>query len=394
MAQSSTTNKRKNNNKNDDDNNNNNNDDNKSNGNRRKYLEIEPPVRENLSPALIYTCTVLYSLLPLASLVAFLTLVCLLFTKYWFITITYYSFLIFDAKTCNRGGRRWPSVYRARFWSYLAAYFPIKLRHSDTFKLDPNENYILNYHPHGIAAFGCVTTFATNGLNFSRLFPGIRSLFMVHETSFLVPIMRETFSLRGDCSVNSKSFDYILEKRWQMADGGGGARSLSRKQMDEARGNLLALCGGGLAEADLTDMETLRIVCANRKGFVKKSLIHGAHLIPCIAFGENSVFKKVNFKPGSLLYRLEKIWYQLFRFKHPIYFGHSLFFGNKGRGPVPYKRPITVVMGDPIHVDRVEQPSQEQIDELHAKYIARLKSMYEDNRTQLCNQFDTKLELV
>ena len=156
----------------------------------------------------------------------------------------------------------------------------------------------------------------------------------------------------------------------------------------------MALCGGGLAEADLSDMKTLKIVCATRKGFVKKSLIHGAHLIPCIAFGENSVFNKVNLKPSSLLYRLEKAWYGLFKFRHPIYFGRSLVLGDSGRGSVPYKRPITVVMGDPIEVERIEQPSQEQIDQLHAKYIARLRSMYEDNKAQLCKRYDTKLELV
>jgi hypothetical protein len=354
-----------------------------------KYHDKEPLDRGNLSPTLIYISTIAYSLLPMASLLAFFTFVCLLFTKFWYITIIYYSYLIFDAKTCNRGGRRWNSVYKAKFWSYLAAYFPIKLRYSDTFQLDAEENYILNYHPHGISAFGCVSAFATDALGFSSLFPGVRPRFMVHETSFLVPIMRETFSLRGDCSVNSNSFDYILGKRWRQSS----TKDAGQKDQ-EARGNLLALCGGGLAEADLSDMETLKVVCATRKGFVKKSLIHGAHLIPCIAFGENSVFKKVNFKPDSLLYRLEKKWYQLFKFKHPIYYGRSLLFGDQGKGFVPYKRPITVVMGDPIRVERVEQPSQEQIDQLHSKYMERLRSLYEDNKQELCDKFDTQLQIV
>lgn len=371
-------------------NNNNNNyqhDDEKSNS---KYIEVEPADRDHLSPRLIYVCAALYSLLPLASLLTFVTLFILIFTKYWLVTIVYYSYLVFDAKTCNRGGRRWPSAYKARFWSYLAAYFPIKLRFSNRFHLDPNENYILNYHPHGISAFGCVASFATDGLKFSRLFPGVRPRFMVHETSFLVPIMRETFMTRGDCSVNSKSFDYILEKRWQtMADSVGGSSS-----QREACGNLLALCGGGLAEADLSDMETLKIVCASRKGFVKKALIHGAHLIPCIAFGENSVFKKVNLKPGTFLYKLEKRWYDLFKFKHPIYYGESMLFGGLIKGSMPYKRPITVVMGDPIQVERVSDPSQKEIDDLHSLYIHRLKSMYEDNKESLCRTYDTKLKLV
>lgn len=89
------------------------------------YLEVEPLDRHTLSPALVYFCTVLYSFLPLASLLTFFTLIYLLFTKFWLITVVYYSYLIFDAKTCNRGGRRWNFVYGARFWSYLAAIFPL-----------------------------------------------------------------------------------------------------------------------------------------------------------------------------------------------------------------------------------------------------------------------------
>lgn len=276
----------------------------------------------------------------------------------------------------TKGGRRLDFVYRSKFWSYLAAYFPIKVGHSNNFKLDPNENYILNYHPHGISAFGCVTAFATNGLNFAELFPGITSRFMVHETSFSVPLLRETFLFRGDCSVNSKSIDYIL----------------SQKTKTGKSGNLLALVGGGLAEADLSDPHVLKIVVATRKGFVKKALIHGAHLIPCIAFGENSIYTKINFESGSLMHRLQTRWYSVFKFKHPIYYGSSLF-GGKWQGALPYKRPIAVVMADPIKVTRVETPTQAQIDHLHSEYVKRLQELYESN-PDLHTKFDTKLELV
>lgn len=205
---------------------------------------------------------------------------------------------------------------------------------------------------------------------------------MVHETSFLVPIMRETFSLRGDCSVNSKSFDYILSKKWKHSDTG-----------KREAGNLLALCGGGLAEADLSDAEHLKVVVATRKGFIKKALIHGANLIPCIGFGENSVFTKINLEPNSLPRRLHDQFYDLFKFKHPIYYGASLLGSEKLRGLLPYKRPITVVMGDPILVKRVEQPSQELIDQLHTKYMTGLRSIYANNQ-HLCTKYDRRMELV
>lgn len=237
--------------------------------------------------------------------------------------------------------------------------------------MNSNENYILNYAPHGIAAFGSVTVFGTNGLKFKQLFPGITTRFLVHETSHLIPVMKETFALRGDCSVNSKSIDYLL---------------------NSSRGNLLTIVVGGLAEADLSDMEKLKIVVANRKGFVKKALIHGANIIPCIAFGENSVFNKVNLKESSLMHTLESKWYKIFKFKHPIYYGRSII-SETMTGLMPYKRPITVVMGDPIHVGKIENPTQEQIDKLHAHYLDELRTIYKANQ-DLSDKYDKQLELV
>jgi len=352
------------------------------NGNQ-SFIEWEPSVRSEEEPLMVHLCTALYALVPLSSLCVFVALLCSLWTPFWPGAILYFGYLLADRHTCNRGGRRMKRVHESKFWTYLAAYFPIKLRCPPNLSLDPNENYILNYHPHGIAAFGCVASFATNALNFNQLFPGIRARFMVHETSFFVPLMREIFALRGDCSVNSRSFDYLLEK------------SYKQPNHPEARGNLLALVAGGLAEADLSDPQTLRVVLAKRKGFVRKALKHGAHLVPCIAFGENSVYTKVNLKPNSFWHRLETRWYNVMKFKHPIYYGTSVTgIPDRRGGAMPYKKPITVVMGEPIRVShRVEWPSDEQVDQLHAIYVDKLKQLYSANR-DLCEQYDTCLEIV
>lgn len=338
----------------------------------KKYIDVDPLRQKNFSPFLVYTCTAIYSLLPLASILATCTLLTLVFTRYYPITLIYLTYTFWNREKFNRGGQRIDFIYRAKFWSYLAAYFPIKLRYSANFKLDPSENYILNYSPHGISAFGAVTAFATNGLNFSQLFPGITARFMVHETSFITPVMKETFAFRGDCSVNSKSIDHMLTK--------------------ESKGNLLTIVVGGLAEADLSDMEILKIVVAKRKGFIKKALVHGTNIIPCIAFGENSVFTKVNLTPSSLLYRFETFWYNTFKFKHPIYYGRSII-SDRLKGVMPYKRPITVVMGDPLIVNKVENPSQQDIDKVHEQYLNQLRGVYVGNG-DLCKVYDKKIELV
>lgn len=47
---------------------------------------------------------------------------------------------------------------------------------------------------------------------------------------------------------------------------------------------------------------------------------------------------------------------------------------------MPYRRPINVVVGKPIAVQKVAEPSDLQIEELHVKYIQELKKLYETYR--------------
>ena len=47
-------------------------------------------------------------------------------------------------------------------------------------------------------------------------------------------------------------------------------------------------------------------------------------------------------------------------------------------GLVPHRYPITVVTGSPIRVDKVDNPTREEIGELHQTYVDSLKKLYED----------------
>lgn len=47
---------------------------------------------------------------------------------------------------------------------------------------------------------------------------------------------------------------------------------------------------------------------------------------------------------------------------------------------IPYRRPITTVVGAPIDVKKNAEPSQEEIDVLHAKYAAALVKLFNDHK--------------
>lgn len=47
-------------------------------------------------------------------------------------------------------------------------------------------------------------------------------------------------------------------------------------------------------------------------------------------------------------------------------------------GFLPRRHPITVVVGRPISVDKVENPSEAQVNQLHKQYLEALQSLYKE----------------
>jgi 2-acylglycerol O-acyltransferase 2 len=105
------------------------------------------------------------------------------------ISVIYCCWLFFDRERALKGGR-WCNYLRECFiWKEWIKYFPISLIKSDD--LDPNLNYIIGYHPHGVGSFGALGNFCTDATGFSNLFPRIRPHLMLLRIQFFNPITRD-----------------------------------------------------------------------------------------------------------------------------------------------------------------------------------------------------------
>ena len=51
---------------------------------------------------------------------------------------------------------------------------------------------------------------------------------------------------------------------------------------------------------------------------------------------------------------------------------------NYSLGIVPHRHPITVVTGAPLKVSKIENPTRDQIRELHEKYVEAVKKLYDE----------------
>uniref|UniRef100_A0A287AC56 Acyltransferase n=1 Tax=Sus scrofa TaxID=9823 RepID=A0A287AC56_PIG len=264
-------------------------------------------------------------------------LVYLICTDCWLITALYFTWLAFDWNTPKKGGRRSQWVRNWAVWRYFRDYFPIQL--VKTHNLLTTRNYIFGYHPHGIMGLGAFCNFSTEATEVSKKFPGIKPYLATLAGNFRMPVLREYLMSGGICPVNRDTIDYLLSKN--------------------GSGNAIIIVVGGAAESLSSMPGKNAVTLRNRKGFVKLALRHGADLVPTYSFGENEVYQQVIFEEGS--------WG---------------LFSSDTWGLMPYSKPITTVVGEPITIPKLEHPTQQDIDLYHAMYTEALVKLFNQHKTK------------
>jgi hypothetical protein len=325
-----------------------------------KYFGIEfvdifhIPLHRRLQTLAVLQWGVTFLYLGLACLVIFILL---LFTPLFFVPLAYAAWFIYDFRTPEQGGRRWEWVRNWKIWSYYRDYFPAAIHSTAT--LDPMKNYLLVYHPHGILVHGAFINFGTNATSFSRKFPGIRPTLLSLQYQFLFPFNREYAMALGVCPCSRRSIDWLFTQ--------------------QGKGNAVVLVVGGAMEALEARPGSFTLTVKNRKGFARVALQHGTPLVPVFAFGENDLYNQVPNPPGSLLRRFQMKMTRLLTFSPPAFYGRGVF--NYTLGFLPYRRPLNVVVGSPMAVDQVTNPTEEQIDDVHRRYIEHLTAFFEAQKT-------------
>ncbi|KAM8835181.1 diacylglycerol O-acyltransferase 2 isoform 1-T1 [Synchiropus picturatus] len=280
-------------------------------------------------------------------------------TDCWLIAALYTAWLIFDWNTPKQGGRRSSWVRSWTVWTYFRDYFPIRL--IKTHNLLPSRNYIFGYHPHGIMCFGAFCNFGTEATGFSKKFPGIKPSLATLAGNFRLPVLRDYLMSGGICPVNRNSIDYLLTCN--------------------GTGNAVVIVIGGAAESLHCTPGMNSVTLKSRKGFVKIALQKGADLVPVYSFGENDAYKQVIFEEGTYCRYLQKKLQKLLGFAPCLFHGCGLFFGDSW-GMVPYCKPITTIVGEPITVPKIEDPSDDTVEVYHAMYVKSLVCLFDKYKTR------------
>lgn len=232
------------------------------------------------------------------------------------------------------------------FYEASFRYFPTKLTATPRAEAAMKQKKLLIFavHPHGIHCWP-LNMFAFRASELNRRFPELKPVGLAAWIMFKLPGVREIFLYMG----------YV-----------DASRHVARRVLES--GHSIFVCTGGEKESLLTRVGEDCVVLNNRKGFVRLALATGAEVVPVYGFGVSDLYETYD------LLSCFRNWIQsTLSICLPIF--HGRFFS-----PLPYKKPIHIVIGDPVQVKvpTGDSTESEAVDKAHAAYLENLKKLHKE----------------
>eukprot|EP00191_Tetraselmis_sp_GSL018_P003221 CAMPEP_0177604592 /NCGR_PEP_ID=MMETSP0419_2-20121207/16208_1 /TAXON_ID=582737 /ORGANISM="Tetraselmis sp., Strain GSL018" /LENGTH=217 /DNA_ID=CAMNT_0019098601 /DNA_START=474 /DNA_END=1127 /DNA_ORIENTATION=+ len=157
-------------------------------------------------------------------------------------------------------------------------------------------------------------------------------------------------------------------------------REVMKEEM--GKGTNLLIMPGGFEEASCYKRGAHRTYLKDRKGWIKYALQFGYKLIPCYTFGEELTYWTWT---GLMKYRLMANKYQ---------FPGAVFLGKFCSWlPDPNVELITVI-GTPLELPHISEPSADDVDKYHALYLEHLRKLFNKHKGQYAKDPNAELEFV
>ncbi|KAK7194558.1 diacylglycerol acyltransferase [Novymonas esmeraldas] len=254
---------------------------------------------------------------------------------------------------------RQPRFTRFFLWRYYRDYFPIRLVVPKPVRrrFDKERNYFFVYHPHGIHTFGALVNFGLDMNDVSKTLEGITIHLQTLGINLFVPLWRQMAIWMG-C--------------------GDASASCIRKTLRSGPGQSIMLVVGGAEESLMAKPNRNDLLLFKRKGFIKIALQEGTPLVPVYGFGENNVYGVSELAEEPWVRYLMELCKHYAGFAIPLVRGRGFF--NFDYGILPHRRPIVVVVGAPLEVPQIPEPTAEDLDLWQGKYIECLRKLYNDHR--------------
>ncbi|KAL0485432.1 2-acylglycerol O-acyltransferase [Acrasis kona] len=308
------------------------------------------PLNVPLARRIQVLCVLLMVALPI-SLIA-LNFVFVFNPLLWGLYIPYLVYIFkYDYDASKEGSKRWNWV---RHWNILKQFrdfFPAKVILEEP--LEKNKSYLLGGHPHGVISMSVWANFLSSHAGSFEDVTGIPLRLATLKENFKVPFLRELILSFGIIDSSRETLEFNLNRN---------------------RACLLMIGGAEEVLYAGSDKEHINLVLQRRKGFVRVALRTGSALVPVFNYGENEIYTQKSFAEGSRLRALQE-WIkhktgQIF----PIINGRGIFIYDYGF--LPRRVPLISVIGAPIEIPKIENPTEEDISKYHELYVQKLRQMY------------------
>lgn len=237
---------------------------------------------------------------------------------------------------------------RALWRRFIPAVFDVRpFLIEDPDKLSACKQHILAVHPHGVLSLDHLLTVAGFDADFERVAPQARRSALSAGVLFKIPIVREAALGTGCVDAARRTASQCLNAGLCLSVVPGG----EREQLLAQRGSLEHL------------------VLRRRQGFVRLALQHGVPLVPLYCFGEAQLYYQSQFLMGLRAWIQRKLGVAL-----------VMPFGPFGLPGVPFRAPLRPVVGAPLEMPHIPTPTDGQVDEHHARYMAALEQLFEKHK--------------
>lgn len=153
----------------------------------------------------------------------------------------------------------------------------------------------------------------------------------------------------------------------------GGLRDTSRRTMEDLmeQGESLCMIPGAYQEATHFAHGCERVAIKQRRGFIKYCLKHGYRVHPVYTFGESDTYLTVG---GCTKLRL---WLNNWGIPTVVFWGLSWC-------PLLPRRGVELLtyVGVPLELPKIADPSPEEVEEWHGKYIVALKQLFDKYKAE------------